>query len=206
MKKILCFGDSNTFGFNPNTGLRFDKDTRWSGILSNLCSSQAEITEAGMNNRTAFSNNPLGKKLTGYKIIQDYLKQDFDYIILQIGINDLHITYNPTYEEFEKGLSDFVRLVKVRQPNAKIILLIPSVIKQKVLKGYFRLMFDKNSIEKSKFLPEIYKKVADYFYCEIIDLNKVAEVSDIDGIHYEAKEHLKIALAVKDILSCCENT
>lgn len=33
MKKILCYGDSNTFGYNPANGLRFDENNRWSGIL-----------------------------------------------------------------------------------------------------------------------------------------------------------------------------
>ena len=36
MKKILCYGDSNTFGFNPENGKRFDNLTRWSGILKHL--------------------------------------------------------------------------------------------------------------------------------------------------------------------------
>lgn len=33
MKEILCFGDSNTYGLIPGTTSRFDRDTRWTGIL-----------------------------------------------------------------------------------------------------------------------------------------------------------------------------
>ena len=36
MKKVLCFGDSNTFGFIQESGKRYDKNTRWSGILAQL--------------------------------------------------------------------------------------------------------------------------------------------------------------------------
>ena len=60
MKKILCYGDSNTFGYNPETGGRYDKNTRWSGILSYLLKENYEIIEEGMNNRTAFFKNPEG--------------------------------------------------------------------------------------------------------------------------------------------------
>ena len=35
MKKILCYGDSNTFGFNPTDLTRYNEDQRWSGILKN---------------------------------------------------------------------------------------------------------------------------------------------------------------------------
>ena len=33
MKEILCFGDSNTYGLIPGTTSRFDRSTRWTGIL-----------------------------------------------------------------------------------------------------------------------------------------------------------------------------
>lgn len=33
MKNILCFGDSNTWGFNAETKERFAADVRWTGVL-----------------------------------------------------------------------------------------------------------------------------------------------------------------------------
>ena len=38
MKKILCYGDSNTYGFIPETGARYSEHERWSGILKELLS------------------------------------------------------------------------------------------------------------------------------------------------------------------------
>ena len=34
MKEILCFGDSNTYGLIPGTNRRYNRETRWTGILS----------------------------------------------------------------------------------------------------------------------------------------------------------------------------
>lgn len=104
MKRILCFGDSNTYGYNPHNGNRYDKNTRWTGVLQKLAGENYEIVEAGGNNRTAFSDNPDGIQFTGYKLLPEYLKENYETIILAIGINDLQIFYNPAIEEFENGI------------------------------------------------------------------------------------------------------
>ncbi len=112
MKKILCFGDSNTFGYNPSDGSRYDRDTRWTGILSKLLCGKFEVDEAGCNNRTAFSINPDGDNFTGFKILPEYLKTFPECAILQIGINDIQTFYNPSISDFKKGLSVLVKIIK----------------------------------------------------------------------------------------------
>ena len=79
MKKILCFGDSNTFGFNPETGGRFDKNSRWSGILSQIFADNYEVIEDGMNNRTGFFRNPEGLKQSGGEYLQVSLENHKDF-------------------------------------------------------------------------------------------------------------------------------
>ena len=86
--------------------------------------------------------------------------------------------------------------IKKELPDAKIILLCPAEISNALFNSYFSTMFDKSSIEKSKHLPAIYKNVAKDKNCKFIDLNKIAKVSDKDGLHYEAEEHKKIAQAI----------
>ena len=36
MKSILCYGDSNTYGFNPVNSLRYPTNIRWTGCLQEL--------------------------------------------------------------------------------------------------------------------------------------------------------------------------
>ena len=50
--KIICYGDSNTYGFDPRIGTpgRHDKNDRWTGILDNM--PEYEIINEGMNGRT----------------------------------------------------------------------------------------------------------------------------------------------------------
>ena len=194
MKKVLCFGDSNTFGFNPKNGSRFDKSSRWTGILQKLCSGKFHIIEAGCNNRTAFSNNPAGKMFTGYKILPEILKSDVDIVVLAIGVNDLQFQYNTTLDEVYFGISNLVGIVKKGLPKAKIVLISPTELGENVLKSpIFSTLFDETSIEKSKHLSKIYFEISKKYDCAFIDLNSIAIPSYIDGLHFEPSEHEKIA-------------
>lgn len=52
MTTILCYGDSNTYGYNPVNGLRYPKDVRWTGVLQKLLGEQYAVIEEGCNGRT----------------------------------------------------------------------------------------------------------------------------------------------------------
>ena len=45
MRTIVCFGDSNTHGYDSRTGGRFDRETRWPGHLAKLLG--ADFLDAG---------------------------------------------------------------------------------------------------------------------------------------------------------------
>ena len=50
MKRILCYGDSNTWGYRPILGTRCDSGTRWPARLASLTG--REVAEEGLNGRT----------------------------------------------------------------------------------------------------------------------------------------------------------
>lgn len=201
MKKILCFGDSNTYGFIPSSGKRYDENSRWSGILKKLLREEYEIIEAGCNNRTAFCDNPAGVNETGYKVLPSLLTPDIDCVILAVGINDLQYLYNISMKDYESGLENLIGLVRTKLPRAKIILLSPSVITEDILNSYFAALFDETSIEKSKQLSAIYERAARKENCKLLDLKKIASPSKTDGLHYEKIEHIKIANAIFDLIN-----
>ena len=201
LKKILCFGDSNTYGYIPNNGARYDKNTRWTGVLSLLSHGKFEIIENGCNNRTAFAANPAGKIFTGYEILPELLTDDFDAVVLAIGINDTQFLYNLSSIEIASGVEKLINIVKVKSPQAKILLVAPSILTDDVLNGNFACLFDRTSIEKSRQLPLLYQKIAEKQNIEFLDLNSVAKTSSLDGLHYAPEQHLKIAQAIFTILS-----
>ena len=52
MINILCFGDSNTYGYKPDRTGRYDENTRWTGILQTKLGTQYRIIEEGLCGRT----------------------------------------------------------------------------------------------------------------------------------------------------------
>ena len=201
LKKFLCFGDSNTYGYIPNNGARYDKNTRWTGILSLLSHGKFKIIEGGCNNRTAFAANPAGKIFTGYEILPELLTDDFDAVVLAIGINDTQFLFDTVIEDFTTGIENLINIVQAKCPQAKIILVAPSILTDDVLNGNFACLFDRTSIEKSRQLPLLYQKIAEKQNIEFLDLNSVAKTSSLDGLHYEPEQHKKIAQVIFTMLS-----
>ncbi len=59
MKTVLCYGDSLTWGYHPETGERIGINKRWSGVLRNEMGSDYQIIEEGLNGRTTVWDDPL---------------------------------------------------------------------------------------------------------------------------------------------------
>ncbi len=203
MKKILCFGDSNTFGFNPETGGRFDKNSRWSGILSQIFADNYEVIEDGMNNRTGFFRNPEGLKQSGGEYLQVSLEnhKDFDICILSLGTNDAQIFY--PLDEFiaEKGLQNLIDVIKKSNQGAKIIIIPPVKITKDLLHSGFAAMFDENSIEKIQKIFHVFEKIAKDNNCFYFDFNKFVHPSEFDGIHYTKESHQVLAQRLAEFIS-----
>ena len=51
MKRVLCYGDSNTWGYDPGTGKRYAPDVRWTGVLANRLGPDYQVLEEGLNGR-----------------------------------------------------------------------------------------------------------------------------------------------------------
>lgn len=192
MKTVLCFGDSNTYGYSPLDGKRFSHCERWTGILQ----TRFNVIEAGLNNRVGFVNNPCGEMYSSMlyfpKVLEKY--KNIDILILAIGTNDLQFAYNVDMKTIENGLETLVLLAK--QKINKIIIVPPVILNNDIFNGNFAFMFDKSSIEKSKQVQEIYKKIANKHSCTLIDFNEFTRASQIDGLHYDKTAHKMIAEVV----------
>lgn len=193
MKKIICFGDSNTYGYNPKNGERFEQNFRWSGILKEKLKENYEIIEEGQNNRTGFADNPSGYIYSARRCFSKILDKNKDakWVILAIGTNDLQPQYNIGFGAIEKGLEDLILLTKEKHMGT--ILIPPVVLGEEILTGNFRILFDESSIQKSKKVMRIYKKIANLYNLKYLDFNDFVHPSKIDGLHYDINEHKIIA-------------
>lgn len=201
MKTIVCFGDSNTWGADPANPARFDRDTRWPGVLRNTLGADYRIVEEGLNGRTTVWDDPI----EGYKNGRAYLipcletNRPFDLITIMLGTNDLKKRFSLSAHDIASGAGVLVNEAMSsnvgRDGKAPLVLLIapPPVAKL----TYFAEMFE-GAEAKSRKLGEHYARVANEQGCAFLDAASVIVSSDLDGIHFEASEHRKLGLAVAD--------
>ena len=202
MKKILCFGDSNTYGFIPQTCKRYEAQDRWSGILQNLLGDDYEVLEQGMNNRTGFFKNPENIKLCGGEYLPIYLQNhhDIDICILELGTNDAQFFYDYSAEAVREGLQKLINSIHEANPSTKIIIVPPVKIQANILDGIFAMYFNLESVEKISQTFGIYKEIAQKNKCYYLDFNESVKPSEIDGLHYSAASHRIIACKVASFI------
>ena len=193
MKKILCYGDSNTYGYNPADGVRYDDKTRWTALLQKNLGSDFEVINEGVCDGTGFVDNDKGFLFSAQRHFPKMITKtkNIDILILAIGTNDLQFKYAITFSQIENGLESLI--VTAINNVKKIIIIPPVVLSDNVLAGYFNFQFDKTSISKSKRVERIYRKLAQIYHCEVFDINNYVKPSPTDGLHYDENGHKIIA-------------
>lgn len=91
MKRILCYGDSNTWGHVPAKGTRYPDDVRWPGVMSRELGSSYRVIEDSISGRTAMGDDPnlpnrCGRENLGYSLLAH---SPLDLMIIALGTNDL---------------------------------------------------------------------------------------------------------------------
>lgn len=201
MKKILCYGDSNTYGYNPENGGRYASDTRWSGLLASYFPNY-KVLEEGMNNRTGFFNNPSGLKYSGGEYLPIFLQnnRDIDICILSLGTNDAQIFYDLDEVKTAQGLKNLITSLNNANKNTKIIIIPPVKITETILNYGFSMLFDRNSIDVIEKVFPIYENLARNNDCLYFDFNKFIKPAVPDGLHYSAESHKVIAKKLAEFI------
>lgn len=199
MRRILCFGDSNTWGYDPATAERFDEQTRWTGVLQAALGNEYTVIEEGLNGRTTVWNDPI----EGYKNGHDYLvpcletHRPLDLVVLMLGTNDLKRRFSLSAYDIAQGIAVLLRGVSYSragrdgQPPRVLLMAPPPVAKLE----NFAEMFE-GSEAKSLLLGRHYRAVATEYHAAFLDTAGIIRSSDIDGIHLEPSEHAKLGRAV----------
>lgn len=194
-KRILCFGDSNTWGYIPGTAERYSESERWTCLLQDMLGSSYSVIEEGMTGRTTVFDTGFDDLLNGKKALGYILKSQLplDAVVVMLGTNDL---CDHHMERIELGITEIVRLIKnsnyiyrtktpVFPDGVKILLVAPIPYGDETALS--------NDIKKeSRLYGETYKRVATntgvYF------LNPEGKIkSGIDGIHFTPESHRVLA-------------
>ena len=195
-KRVVCFGDSNTWGFIGGTRQRFDEDTRWTGRLQTLLGDGYAVVEEGLNGRTTVFRNPV----VPYTNAEDHIKPillsaaPIDLLILMLGGNDFQIQIASTPDATAYGMVHLIqeaRAMGLDRPGEtmRILLIAPTVMDESRLSFKELDCVDRQTLESSRKLPALLKTVAKLNDCEFLDANDYIVPGRVDGTHGDAEGH-----------------
>ena len=98
--RILCYGDSNVWGYIPNSNhQRYDEQTRWAKLLQTKLGDNYEVIEEGLCSRTLCSGRmdiAEEREKNGFLSLNPCMDahDEFDVFILMLGVNDFKRCFN----------------------------------------------------------------------------------------------------------------
>lgn len=206
MKTILCYGDSNTWGADPATGGRFDRFTRWPGVLRELLNVDSPpgnpeywIVEEGLCGRTTCREDPVEGDKNGLRQLLPILEshKPLDLVIVMLGTNDLKLRFVPTESDIARGAQNVAKAAlgsgTGRDGAAPKVLMVCPPPTAKLT--YFKSMFG-DCGELSEKLAGRCRQFAAELGVDYLNAGDHMRSSDLDGIHFEASEHRKLAEAI----------
>ncbi len=204
--RILCFGDSNTWGYNPADSTRLPG--RWTRQLEWKGEETLEVVEEGLNSRNAVALDEYAPEKCGIHSFKMMLQshKPLDAVVLMLGTNDLKSHYCNTANNIANGIREYVRLMFnptlfEGTTTPKLLVVSPIHLGDTLpeLQGEGG-GFDERSVRQSHLLAEwIENTIAPYMkdgQVFFMDASKYAKPSAIDGLHMDADNHARLAHAI----------
>nr|WP_325193242.1 GDSL-type esterase/lipase family protein [uncultured Oscillibacter sp.] len=174
---VICFGDSNTYGYDPRSylGGRYDLDSRWVDILAT--ETGWTVCNMGQNGREIPSAAPA-------------FPADTDLLIVMLGTNDLLQGCSPTQAaerlaRFLSGVSlDRSKLLLIAPPPMTLGAWVPS----------------QQLIDDSRTFARLCRALAEQLGIRFADAGKWDIPLAYDGVHFTEQGHRAFAAGLLEVL------
>ena len=203
-KTVICFGDSNTFGYKPDGSGRFGRRERWPGRLQALLGDGYRVAEEGACGRTILFREEGNLDICGLDCIRGALERNrpADLLIVMLGTNDCKTEYGASPLELAAGLERLAeRAAGILGAPEKVLLIAPAPLGASVEESVWGYAFDRDSIRKSLALAEEYKKIAARGNYRYLDASRVIQASAADCVHLDQEAHGALAKAVAELIN-----
>jgi lysophospholipase L1-like esterase len=201
MKTILCYGDSNTWGYDASSAGRYPLEARWTTALARELGPGYYVVAEGLNGRTTVWPDPVeGEYKSGKSTLIACLESHHpvDLVVLMLGTNDLKHRFGLSAWDIASGAGTLVQMIRGSAfgPDGaapEVLLIAPAATC--VGEGPFKEMFA-GADGTSKELARHYRAVALENGCAFLDAGSVIVSDPLDGIHLSASELPKLGGAV----------
>ena len=167
---LICFGDSNTFGYDPRSylGERYAPETRWVDILAQ---------KTGWNVR---NNGMNGRKIP---LREESFSKSADLLIVMLGTNDL--LCGSSTEETVTRMERFLNRLTI--DRRRILLIAPPPMRR----GEW--VEDEKLIDASAALAKGYRSLAERMDIGFADAGNWGVALAHDGVHFTEEGHKAFA-------------
>ena len=174
---VICFGDSNTYGYDPRgyLGGHYDADSRWVDIL--VAETGWTVYNMGQNGREIPSAAPA-------------FPDDTDLLIVMLGVNDLLQGRNP--EQAAERLERF--LSNIPLDRSKILLIAPPPVTLGAWVPSAKL------IDDSRTFARFCQTLAERMGIRFADAGKWNVSLAYDGVHFTEQGHKAFAAGILEEL------
>lgn len=206
MKNILLYGDSNTWGFNPDftcqEDLRFVREERWGGVLQREMGEEYCVIEEGLGGRTTTLEDPAAPGRNGLALLAPIVQshQPLELLVFLLGTNDMKNTYRASLADIRRGMELLLQNARnpywwdARKPP-KMLLISPTHIHDTGVHDFI----DASSAEKSLGLLPHYKQLAEDYDCGFLDAAAVTQPSAWEGLHLDKAGHAALGKAAAKV-------
>lgn len=208
-KTIMCFGDSNTWGYPPEGGCRYGRDIRWPGVLQERLGEGYYVIEEGLCGRTTVWEDPIEGDKCGIKQLVPLISSHcpLDLVVIMLGTNDLKNRFGVSALDIAWSVGRLVDTV--RKPAnlyagsvPEVLVVCPPPLADMSKSPFKDILI--GGYEKSKQLAGVFTEYFKDKAVEMLDAGGIIESSPVDGVHFSPQNQIKlgkeIALYVEKML------
>lgn len=203
-KRILCFGDSLTWGFDPVNKVRFGENIRWTGVLQTGLGDGCRVIEEGQNGRTIATDDPTEGEKNGLKYLEPCLESQkpLDLMIIMLGTNDMKLKFGYCAMDIAGEMQRFLEKVQSYnrfrfEDKMKVLLIAPPILGGTGFGSWLDVCFDfKRTPKISEELRDYYKMLAEMYGCSFLDASEIVSSSAADGTHLDADSQIRLGQAI----------
>ncbi|MFB9952697.1 SGNH/GDSL hydrolase family protein [Rhizobium puerariae] len=206
MKTVLCFGDSLTWGYDPEGPGRHAFEDRWPSVLGAALGPGVTVVAEGLNGRTtAYDDHLADCDRNGVKNLPTLLHthMPLDLVVVMLGSNDMKPMIAGTAHAARAGMQRLVSLIRRHDYSFEydapdILIVSPPPLCETadpVSSAIFR-----GGVEQSSMLASLYRDLADDLGCGFFDAGSVAKTTPVDGVHLTAENTRALGRGLEPIV------
>ena len=209
MLGVLVYGDSLSWGIVPGERRRLPFEERWPGVMERGLVAgglPVRVIENCLNGRRTVWDDPFKPGRNGLQGVEQVMEinSPLDLVILCLGTNDMQFAY-PFNNAWSSGQGVTAVVNAMRRAPIEPGMPVPPILivsppPTSTPKGAMVEKFAGADV-RGRGMAEAFRAVAETLGCAFWDAGTVTTVSEVDGVHLDAKQHRVLGVGIVPVVA-----